>query len=152
MPSVMFDVDPANAKGSGLKGLSEEDLEAVDALKTVLDISTVEVYKYYQTFRQFDRDGSGELDISELKQVFSTLGVKVHDESIKLLMASIDEDESGEVDFKEFLQMMVSQKQKLDQDEELEEAYKVFVLSRFDADACKCHRTPQSAPAACGRF
>lgn len=109
-------------------------MEAVDALKRMLDISTIEVYKYYQTFRQFDRDDSGELDISELKQVFSILGVKVHEESIKLLLAGIDEDGSGEVDFKEFLQMMVTQKKKLDQDEELEEAFKVFVLSRLAAD------------------
>ena len=106
----------------------------MDALKRMLDISTIEVYKYYQTFRQFDRDDSGELDISELKQVFSILGVKVHEESIKLLLAGIDEDGSGEVDFKEFLQMMVTQKKKLDQDEELEEAFKVFVLSRLAAD------------------
>ena len=50
-------------------------------------------------------------------------------------MAEADDDENGEIDFCEFVQMMVKHKQKEDMDHELEEAFKVFLQSRRAAEA-----------------
>ena len=73
--------------------------------------------------------------MDELGKVFEVLGELVPDQQLRRLVAEADDDENGEIDFCEFVQMMVKHKQKEDMDHELEEAFKVFLQSRRAADA-----------------
>ena len=140
LPAVVFDekITAKSAVTRGLKGLSEEDLAQIDQLKQELDVTTQDTLKYFETFACFDKDGSGSLDVSELMQVFDMLGgSRTRNEDILrryLIDIGLDEDASGDVSFPEFLKMMVLEKKKIDQDEELEEAYKTFVQSGYQAD------------------
>lgn len=122
----------------GLKDLSEEDLVHIDQLKQDLGVTTSDVLRYFETFACFDKDSSGSLDVTELKQVFDTLGGSRlrNDDIIRMMIADLglDADASGDVSFPEFLQMMVLEKKKVDQDEELEECYKTFVQSAHEAE------------------
>ncbi|KAI5069351.1 hypothetical protein GOP47_0015652 [Adiantum capillus-veneris] len=55
------------------------------------------------TFRKFDKDGSGTIDLEELKECFRQLRVSFTDEEVKAFHQESDMDSSKGVDFKEFI-------------------------------------------------
>eukprot|EP01062_Namystynia_karyoxenos_P055793 TRINITY_DN46837_c0_g1_i1.p1 TRINITY_DN46837_c0_g1~~TRINITY_DN46837_c0_g1_i1.p1 ORF type:complete len:386 (+),score=131.17 TRINITY_DN46837_c0_g1_i1:74-1159(+) len=59
-------------------------------------------------FDQFDADGSGSIDISELVEVFRSFGEEVSDDEVTQMMLEVDEDGSGEIDFEEFIMLMMT--------------------------------------------
>jgi len=54
-------------------------------------------------FALFDKDGSGEIDKKELKSVFKELGKNVSEEETNRLMEMADEDNSGTLNYEEFI-------------------------------------------------
>lgn len=59
-----------------------------------------------QVFRYFDEDGSGEISVSELRNVFAKLG-KAHSEAeIRCMIREIDKDGSDQISFEEFVQLL----------------------------------------------
>ena len=54
----------------------------------------------------FDTDGSGTIDAKELKVAMRALGFEPKKEEIKKMIADIDKDGNGSIDFQEFLTMM----------------------------------------------
>lgn len=71
------------------KALDEEDLEEIK-----------------EAFRLFDSDGSGTIDVRELKAAMRALGFQVKKVEIRQMIADIDKDESGSIDMDEFIEMM----------------------------------------------
>ena len=63
-------------------------------------------------FKEVDVDGNGLLDPEELKQLTSKLGLDLTEDQVTKVMAEIDADGSGEVDFEEFFDWYVDQKDK----------------------------------------
>uniref|UniRef100_A0A7S0QZ49 EF-hand domain-containing protein n=1 Tax=Pyramimonas obovata TaxID=1411642 RepID=A0A7S0QZ49_9CHLO len=62
-----------------------------------------------ECFNLIDRDGSGHIDLKELKQAFSYLGVSdLSPKVVERMFNSVDSDNSGEIDFKEFVEVMTS--------------------------------------------
>mmetsp|Transcript_8384 Transcript_8384/g.18157 ORF Transcript_8384/g.18157 Transcript_8384/m.18157 type:complete len:373 (-) Transcript_8384:543-1661(-) len=55
-------------------------------------------------FNQFDRDGSGELEESELFEILTLLGLEPSRAVVKSVLAEIDTDLSGSIDCDEFLE------------------------------------------------
>jgi hypothetical protein len=55
-----------------------------------------------KAFSMFDTDGSGSIDLNELRGVCKQIGVPMTDDDLRAAMAEIDEDGSGELDKKEF--------------------------------------------------
>merc|ERR1719473_1703057 len=58
-------------------------------------------------FRLFDKDQSGFLDISEIKQIVREMGIPDYERDeyegfIKRNTRAVDEDDSGEIEFEEF--------------------------------------------------
>jgi len=56
-----------------------------------------------QTFRQFDKDGNGSIDASELQAVFKEMGKHLSQEEYKRMIALGDGDGSGTLDYEEFI-------------------------------------------------
>ena len=52
-----------------------------------------------------DRDKGGTLSIDEVKQLMELLGMKIRQDELEQMIAEIDSDGSGQVDFEEFLQV-----------------------------------------------
>jgi hypothetical protein len=52
---------------------------------------------------QFDKDGSGSISVEELGTVMAQLGEAVSAMKLRELIAEVDTDQNGEVDFSEFL-------------------------------------------------
>ena len=62
--------------------------------------------KVKAAFQKFDTDGSGEIDAVELCAAMRKLGHKMNIEQCEQAIASVDEDESGEIDLNEFIVLM----------------------------------------------
>merc|ERR1719240_212707 len=62
--------------------------------------------KLEATFKEFDKDGSGSIDLAELDQALASIGIKKTRKELKQMMQAADNDGNGEIDFEEFVAMM----------------------------------------------
>jgi len=69
----------------------------------LLDFSEAEVFNLKRCFDSLDDDGSGTIAASELEAPLIGLGFANDREDIAAMVAEVDEDGSGEIDFDEFL-------------------------------------------------
>ena len=74
-------------------------------------------------------DHSGRISKNELKKVLHALNIKASDKELSQLMAQMDADGSGEIDFEEFKKVMAGSFFKKYSKQELMAAFK-----KFDAD------------------
>ncbi|KAF9649947.1 putative calmodulin [Thelephora ganbajun] len=61
-----------------------------------------------EAFKVFDRDGSGYISAAELKQVLASLGERLTDDEIDMMIGEVDVDRDGQIDYEEFVNMMMS--------------------------------------------
>ncbi|CAF3734214.1 unnamed protein product [Rotaria sp. Silwood1] len=61
-----------------------------------------------EAFRLFDRDNSGYITISELKQVMLNMGEKLNQEELEDMMREADVNKDGKLDYQEFVQKLLS--------------------------------------------
>ena len=66
----------------------------------------------HEVFRKFDADGSGAIDIDELRVLLKELNVPMKDEEIEDLMAELDSDGGGGIEFDEFYTWFVNEADK----------------------------------------
>ena len=90
------------------------------------DIPEDYVAEVRQTFRLFDEDDNGVIDIKELGNVFESFGKHYTPDELEEMMAEIDTDGSGVIEFDEFLHLMRRRLRDTDTEEEMVEAFKVF--------------------------
>ena len=64
------------------------------------------------TFDQFDRDGSGDVDLKELGLMFRQLGHSPSEAEMMALVKAVDNDLSGTIDFEEFTLLMIRQERR----------------------------------------
>ena len=118
------DISRANSNTQfGEAGQRDPDLDDPKLRKYLDEEQIVELKG---VFEMFDVDGSGAIDVKELKQVMQNLGMNPTDEEVARMMAEADEDQSGEIDFNEFAQLMGKKMAENEQDEELVEVFKLF--------------------------
>jgi len=93
---VMRKVD---ADGSGFIDYTEF-LTASSNVKNLLSRSNIE-----SVFRAFDKDGSGKITIAELKEMLSAQQ-RIPEQAWKALLREADKNQDGEIDLKEFINLM----------------------------------------------
>ena len=54
-------------------------------------------------FHEFDKDGSGVIDRSELDKVFEELGKDFSDDELQRMIGLADQDASGTLNYEEFI-------------------------------------------------
>ncbi|XP_026213243.1 caltractin [Anabas testudineus] len=79
-----------------------------------------------EAFDLFDTDGSGTIDVKELKVAMRALGFEPKKEEIKKMIADIDKEGSGTIDFSDFLSMMTLKMSEKDSKEEIMKAFRLF--------------------------
>ena len=57
-------------------------------------------------FRVFDKDGSGAITAAEFKHFMTTMGEKFSEEEVDEIIAEVDKDGDGEIDYEAFVQMI----------------------------------------------
>ena len=68
-----------------------------------------ELRNWWRTFVAFDRDGGGDVDLKELGLMFRQLGHTPNEAMMRQVIAEVDFDASGTVDFEEFCLLMLRQ-------------------------------------------
>ena len=61
-----------------------------------------------RVFRQFDKDGNGEIDRSDLATVFKEMGMKVPAKKIDRIIKGADLDGSNTINYDEFVKELFS--------------------------------------------
>jgi len=90
------------------------------------NLSEKQMGEIKDAFTMFDHDGDGTISASELKSVMMNIGVYSTDEDIKDMVKEVDEDESGELEFPEFVQLMTRKISGAEVSNELLEAFRYF--------------------------
>ncbi|KAH8069709.1 Ca2-binding protein [Aureococcus anophagefferens] len=75
-------------------------------------LSEDEIEEIREAFNLFDTDGSGTIDPKELKAAMQSLGFEAKNQTIYQMIGDIDKDNSGTIDFEEFLDMMAKMSDK----------------------------------------
>jgi len=60
-------------------------------------------FQLRKTFKYFDRDGSGDIDFSEMRYAFKIMGFSFTDLQVLALFARYDGDGEGSIDYQEFI-------------------------------------------------
>lgn len=74
-------------------------------LTTLLTFSLIH-RELKEAFRLYDREGNGYITTSTLKEILGALDDKLNSTDLDGIIAEIDTDGSGTVDFDEFMEMM----------------------------------------------
>ncbi|NXD61945.1 CETN2 protein, partial [Eolophus roseicapillus] len=82
-----------------------------------------------EAFDLFDADGTGHVDVKELKVAMRALGCEPRKEEIKKMVSDINKEGTGKISFRGFLRVIT---QKMVEKDSKEEILKVFKL--FDDD------------------
>jgi len=83
-----------------------------------------EIAEYRSVFNTFDADGSGAIDEKELKQALDAMGYKPSDDDVKAMIAEVDADRSGKIEWSEFLKSLERKPKKQHKEAELRKAFK----------------------------
>ena len=97
---------------------------------TSLTLPREEVVDIRQAFEIFDSDGSGIMDPAELKQAFIDLGFTGQNKFVYQILAELDEDQSGGIDFAEFLRLATAKIGEKDTRVEINKVFNAFDPNR----------------------
>ncbi|KAH8025818.1 hypothetical protein HPB51_012140 [Rhipicephalus microplus] len=84
------------------------------------------VTELHEVFALFDKDSSGTISTRDLFTLMSALGQNTTEVELKDMIADVETDGHGTIDFPEFLAMMTKKTRPADTEEEIREAFKVF--------------------------
>ncbi|KAL6656974.1 hypothetical protein ACP70R_004754 [Stipagrostis hirtigluma subsp. patula] len=79
-----------------------------------------------EAFDLFDTDNSGTIDAKELNVAMRALGFEMTEEQITQMIADVDKDGSGAIDYEEFEHMMTAKIGERDSKEELTKAFRII--------------------------
>ena len=85
-----------------------------------------EVAQLKQAFALFDLDGNGYITNDELGTVLRKMGQEPTDEEVDAMIAEIDEDGDGTIDFEEFCELMEKRMSDDSTEADIIEVFKVF--------------------------
>eukprot|EP00322_Chrysochromulina_rotalis_P024764 CAMPEP_0115862106 /NCGR_PEP_ID=MMETSP0287-20121206/18004_1 /TAXON_ID=412157 /ORGANISM="Chrysochromulina rotalis, Strain UIO044" /LENGTH=173 /DNA_ID=CAMNT_0003316515 /DNA_START=58 /DNA_END=579 /DNA_ORIENTATION=+ len=89
-------------------------------------LSAEQVEEVREAFSLFDVDSSGAISYKELRACMKALQIKVDKDELKKMILEVDSDQSGEIEFPEFLQMMTGKMASGDTREEVQKVYAMF--------------------------
>jgi CTP synthase (UTP-ammonia lyase) len=68
------------------------------AKSELLEIKTI--------FKRFDKDGSGKISSTELKEAFKQMGLTMTDEKVEEMIKEVDKNKDGEIDMEEWIEIV----------------------------------------------
>ena len=96
--------------------------------KRVLDIPENQIEQYREAFDMFDKDKSGYISAVEIMKIMKNFGNPMSRAEVDKMIAAVDDDGNGELDFEEFITLMQTQRIFIDEsdDEKILKAFKSF--------------------------
>ncbi len=89
-------------------------------------LSDAQVEELKETWKLFDLDGDGFMTELELGNVIRSMGGRPTRATLRELIAEVDEDGNGKIDFEEFLTLMTRETGHVDINDEILAAFSVF--------------------------
>lgn len=89
-------------------------------------LSEEQIQEFKEAFSLFDKDGDGTISTKELGTVMRALGQNPTEAEIQDMIKDVDKDNSGSIEFKEFLELMQKKMTDTDTEDEIKEAFRVF--------------------------
>ena len=89
-------------------------------------MSEDEIEEIREAFNLFDTDGNGTIDSKELKEAMQSLGFEAKNQTIYQIIADIDKDGTGDIDFEEFLDLMTAGISSTDSKEDVQKVFNLF--------------------------
>ena len=87
-----------------------------------------------EAFLSFDKDRSGTIDVWELRQVLEAMGQCPSEEELFQMVAEVDENLSGSIDFSEFLRVIENQKARINSFDDENDLIDTFVACGGNSD------------------
>ncbi|NXG88242.1 CETN1 protein, partial [Stercorarius parasiticus] len=96
-----------------------------------LELTEEQKQEIREAFDLFDTDGTGNIDVKELKEsifmvAMRALGFEPKKEEIKRMISDIDKEGTGKISFNDFLVVMTQKMAEKDSKEEILKAFKLF--------------------------
>ncbi|KAM8763580.1 centrin-4-like [Rhynchonycteris naso] len=91
-----------------------------------IELSETQKQEIKEAFDLVDDDGSGTIDVKELKIAMQALGFEPKKEEVKKLIAEMDKEGTGTINFEDFFGIMSVKMTEKDEKEELLKAFKLF--------------------------
>jgi calmodulin len=96
-------------------------------IKALVDqLSPKQIREIRDAFALIDQDNDGEISSQEILNVMRNLGRNPTEDEVQQMINEADEDESGSIDFEEFLHLMAKKILKEEDDNEVRDAYAAF--------------------------
>ena len=96
-----------------------------------LAIPEDKIAEYKETFDMFDKDGSGTISVPEIVKIMKNFGYPIKKSEAQQMIADIDDNGDGELDFEEFVTLMEKQTNYV---EETDEELVLRAFKSFDND------------------
>uniref|UniRef100_A0A4W3HGL6 Centrin 1 n=1 Tax=Callorhinchus milii TaxID=7868 RepID=A0A4W3HGL6_CALMI len=90
------------------------------------DINEEQKQEIREAFDLFDADGTGNIDVKELKVAMRALGFEPKKEEIKKMIAEIDKEGTGKIGFNDFMVAITQKMAEKDSKEEILKAFRLF--------------------------
>ena len=97
----------------------------------VLAIPEDKIAEYKEAFDMFDKDGSGTISVNEIVKIMKNFGYPIKKSKAQKMVADIDDNSDGEIDFEEFVTLMEKQTNTV---EETDEELVLRAFKSFDKD------------------
>ncbi|KAJ3220856.1 hypothetical protein HK099_003947 [Clydaea vesicula] len=114
-----------NVKSTNLRSNTTNAKSNIKTKSSITELTPEQKQEIREAFDLFDTDGSGTIDIKELKVAMRALGFEPKKEEIKKMISDIDKG-TGTMDFNEFLELMSLKMSERDSKEEIFKAFKLF--------------------------
>ncbi|OEL35686.1 Calmodulin-related protein, partial [Dichanthelium oligosanthes] len=89
-------------------------------------LSEDQIAEFKEAFSLFDKDDNGCITTGELGTVMRSVGQNPTEAELQDMIAEVDADGNGTIDFPEFLGLMARRMKDTESEEELKEAFRVF--------------------------
>ena len=96
-----------------------------------LAIPEDKINEYKEAFDMFDKDGSGTISVIEIVKIMKNFGYPIKKSEAQQMIAEIDDNGDGELDFEEFVTLMEKQTNYV---EETDEELVLRAFKSFDKD------------------
>ncbi len=90
------------------------------------ELTRAEEEEIKTAFNMFDKDGSGNIDLHEMREAMKALSVHLSKDEVKQMMASVDTDGNGFVDYDEFRTLIKGHIKNRNKEEELRRAFRIY--------------------------
>ncbi|TNV75587.1 hypothetical protein FGO68_gene7648 [Halteria grandinella] len=90
------------------------------------ELTRHEEEEIHTAFNLFDKDGSGNIDMKEMREAMRALGVYLSKDEVRRMMSSVDTDGNGFIEFDEFKTLMKDFIKNRNKEDELKRAFRIY--------------------------